>query len=161
MSEAVELIAQINASWRVVVVCGGKWGPRAWLVEHLIDGAWRGHIAATRSPAMLREMVQAWAGHIEADAAAILAALPARAHTRYGASVVKGKRAQAAETRAAAAAALKRVRVEAPAAAETPAAEARPVPASPATTRKRSAAGTTAAAFLRWREQNQNTLGRD
>jgi hypothetical protein len=82
MSEAVDIEIQINSDWRIVVVAGGLWGPRAWLLERLIDGAWCGQIAAIRSSAMLREFVKAKVGQVDADAAAQLAALPARIDIR-------------------------------------------------------------------------------
>jgi hypothetical protein len=133
-----DLIAQLNASWRVVLV-DRKTLRRAWLLQHMVDGAWCDK-AVVRSSEMLRWLVQAHAGPVDADAAAILTELPARVDLRVrGSSTIKrapGKRARAAEMRAAVAAraAEKRVRI-----------------AAGAGTRRAAAA---AAAFLTWRAEN-------
>lgn len=71
-------VAQINADWRVVVVSDrNAWKRPAWMIEHLVDGVWHGR-AAVRAAGMLRDMVQAYAGRVDAGAAEILAALPER-----------------------------------------------------------------------------------
>jgi hypothetical protein len=151
MSAAVDIEIQINSDWRIVVVSGGLWGPRAWLLEHLIDGEWCGEVAAIRASGMLREFVTAKVGTVDAVAAAQLAALAPRSDIG-GPKAPTGKRARAAEMRTAAP-------------ASSPASSPSPAPAIPASTNppdnpKRAAAGTTAADFLRWRaEQNQNTHG--
>jgi hypothetical protein len=106
MSEVVDIAIQINPSWRVVVVQGGKWGARAWLLQQSVEGVWCDK-AVVRASGMLRSMVQAWCGPVDEGAATTLAALPARSHMRYDTSAVR-KRAQAAETRAAAACHLAR-----------------------------------------------------
>jgi hypothetical protein len=104
MSESVD-ITQLNASWRVQIVVGGKWGRgRCWLLEKLVDNEWR-HVTATRSRAMLEWLVVP----ADADTAAQLAALPPRSDY-CGEPTIRGKRAQALETKAAAAAALKHLR---------------------------------------------------
>ena len=79
MSEAVTIVVQINARWRVIELSDcAAWRRKAWMVQDLADdGAWHNK-SAVRSAEMLREMVKAWAGPIDADAVAVLAALPAR-----------------------------------------------------------------------------------
>jgi hypothetical protein len=134
MTESVDIVAHLDAGRRVVLVSGRKdWGRPAWLIQTMVGGAWHDG-GVTRSSDMLRWL----AGPVDADAAAILAALPARVDLRVrGSSMIKrapGKRARAAELRAAVAvrAAEKRVRIAAPGAGTNRAAAA-------------------AAAFLTWR----------
>jgi hypothetical protein len=76
MSETVELIAQLNARWRVLRIEGRPgWGPPCWLIENP-GGNHRG--AVFRVSAMLRDYLTSRAGTIHPDAAAILEALPER-----------------------------------------------------------------------------------
>ena len=79
MSAAVDIVVQINSAWRVVLTHDqAAYRRKAWLVQkQLADGAWCTE-AVVRSVPMLREMVQAWAGAVDADAVPILAALPPR-----------------------------------------------------------------------------------
>jgi hypothetical protein len=127
MSEAVDTAIEINATLRVVVVCGGKWGKtRGWLLQRMVDGAWCDD-AIIRSAEMLRWLVQG----VDADAAAILTALPARCDFRTAAERVQ-KRKRPATKRAAV---------------------ARPARPAGAGTNRAAAA----AAFLTWRaEQKEN-----
>jgi hypothetical protein len=141
MSESVDTAIRINASWRVGVVCGGRWGKtRAWLIQRMVDGVWHDE-ACTRSADIVRGVVLGRAGAVDADAAAMLADLPARSDHRGSSTIaVRGKKEQAAETRAAAAAALKRVRTAAPVAGTNRAAAA--------------------AAFLHWRAQQKENAAK-
>jgi hypothetical protein len=72
------LIAQINESWRVLRIADRPgWGSPSWSIQQQVDGVWCGK-AVVRPAHMLREMVKAWCGRIDPDAAAILEALPKR-----------------------------------------------------------------------------------
>jgi hypothetical protein len=76
MSEAVELVAQINTEWRVVLIpAQGRTTP-AWSLERLAGDAWQGQ-GFIRSARMLRWLA-AGCGPIDEAAAAILEALPPR-----------------------------------------------------------------------------------
>jgi hypothetical protein len=73
------LIAQLNESWRVLRIAGGPpgCGPPFWSIERKIAGDWIGQ-ATFRTPGMILWFLHGRAGTIDPDAAAILAALPAR-----------------------------------------------------------------------------------
>jgi hypothetical protein len=92
MSETVTLIAQINAGWRVLRVAGRPgWGRPAWSLQRMADGGeWQG-VAVVRASHMLREMVRAWAGAVDAETAGILNALPQRCDIREPGSPPKPK----------------------------------------------------------------------
>jgi hypothetical protein len=66
MTSSSNLVAQLNQRWRVVIVSDDAWHDRA----------------AIRTSETLRALVQAQAGRVDADAAAILAALPERVDLR-------------------------------------------------------------------------------
>jgi len=78
-----ELVAQLNASWRVMLLWDGvKWSSRTWRLEKLVDGEWCNCIT-TRSADMLRWSIKGDAvGILDAGVPAILAALPARVDIR-------------------------------------------------------------------------------
>jgi hypothetical protein len=83
------LIAQINADWRVVLVHDqNAWRRPAWMIQRRMDdGAWHDQ-AAVRASGMLREIVGARVGHIDADTAKILEALPERVDVRLRPSAI-------------------------------------------------------------------------
>jgi hypothetical protein len=82
MSE-IDIVVQVSARWRVVVVSDrDAWRRPAWMLQHMVDDVWHDK-AAVRTSEMLRDLVQAHAGHVGA-AEAILAALPARVDHRGG-----------------------------------------------------------------------------
>jgi hypothetical protein len=159
MSESV-LIAQLNASWRVVLVEGpNPFGRRAcWLLQKLDDGAW-GNNSVVRSADLLRWLVKG-AGEIDPAAATVLAELPARCDVRLrtaaemeaeGAEKRAAAVARAAERRKAARAAVAaRLAAERAAAVARAAAEKARVNPAPGT--KRAAVAT---AFMQWRAQKQ------
>jgi hypothetical protein len=152
MSESV-LIAQLNASWRVVLVSGpNPFGRRAcWVLQNLVDGAWCDR-HAVRSAELLRWLVKA-AGPIDEAAAVALDNLPARSDIggpRPDPAIArKAAVARAAERRAAARAAVAARKAEERAAAAA-AEKARAAAAAAGTRRAR-----TAAAFLSWRSQKE------
>jgi len=71
------LVAQINPSWRVILVSDREpWKEwPAWMIQRLVDDTWRDQ-AAFRSAEMLRGFVKGRAGKIDPAARAILNALP-------------------------------------------------------------------------------------
>jgi hypothetical protein len=70
------LVAQLNPTWRIVRVEGPRWGMgAAWLIENVTDPRAG---AVIRMAHIVREFVLYKCGDIDADAAAILAALPKR-----------------------------------------------------------------------------------
>ena len=82
MTSSSNLVAQLNQRWRVVIVSDRvAWRRRAWLLQQLVDDAWHDR-AAIRTSETLRALVQAQAGRVDADADAILAALPERVDLR-------------------------------------------------------------------------------
>jgi len=82
MTSSESLAVQVNARWRVVVVSDRvAWRRRAWLLQHMVDDAWRDR-AAIRTAEALRALVKAHAGRVNAGVPAILAALPARVDIR-------------------------------------------------------------------------------
>lgn len=83
-----ELVSQLNASWRVVVLSDrDTWRRRAWSLEELVDGVWTCR-AAMRTSEGLRALVKRYAGHVDGDAAVILAALPERVDLRVRESTI-------------------------------------------------------------------------
>jgi hypothetical protein len=159
MSESsVALVAQLNASWRVVAVSGealGRRARRAWVVQqHNIEGEWQ-NVAVFRSSEMLRWFVQPRAGIVDEAAAVALDNLPARSDIggpRPDPAIArKAAVARAAERRAAARAAAAARKAEERAAAAAAAAEKARTAAAAAGTRR----ARTAAAFLSWRSQKE------
>ncbi|MCP1844500.1 hypothetical protein ACVIHI_002578 [Bradyrhizobium sp. USDA 4524] len=77
------LVAQLNANWRVMLLHDeGAWRCAAWSIEQLSDdGAWRGRYAV-RTHQMLLDVVQYRCGTVDPAAAAILATLPAYSYRR-------------------------------------------------------------------------------
>jgi hypothetical protein len=121
MSENVELVAQINAGWRIIVVPRDGRTQRSWEIQYLRSDGWHGR-ARTCAASMLAQFVLGWAGPVDVDAAATIAALPARSNVGGPRMPRAGKRQLAADRKAAAAAARKA------------AAAARPQPKAPAAT---------------------------
>lgn len=78
MSEAVELMAELNSDWRVVMLPVAPWRrSRAWCLQQRVAGDWQGkHIVRSRE--MLLNIVLGRAGTVDPLAAAVLAALPPR-----------------------------------------------------------------------------------
>jgi hypothetical protein len=77
-----DLVAQLNANWRVVIVSDrNAWLRPAWMIQHRLDDAWRDQ-AAVRASGMLRGLVKAYAGPVDAAAAKILDALQDRVDLR-------------------------------------------------------------------------------
>jgi hypothetical protein len=96
-SEAFALVAQINASWRVVRLHDDvDWKRPTWLIQQFVDGAWHWR-GAYRSAETLRWMLGHHVGPIAPDAAAILAALPARVDLPARPRVYKSKKRPRAE----------------------------------------------------------------
>ncbi|MDH2353483.1 hypothetical protein QCM80_22880 [Bradyrhizobium sp. SSUT112] len=82
MSEAVELLTNLNSDWRVVVLPAAPWRrSKAWCLQRRVAGDWQG-MGIVRSAAMLRELVLGRAGAVAPHAAAVLAALPPRVDVR-------------------------------------------------------------------------------
>jgi hypothetical protein len=82
------LVAQLNGNWRVVIVSDkNAWRRPAWMLQRLVDDTWRDH-AAVRASGMLRDLVKAHVGRVDADAAKILAALPERVDLRVRESAI-------------------------------------------------------------------------
>jgi hypothetical protein len=76
------LVAQLNERWRIVIVSDrAAWRRPAWMLQQLIDDAWQDH-TAVRASGMLRDLVRAYAGRVDASAAEILDALPKRVDLR-------------------------------------------------------------------------------
>jgi hypothetical protein len=76
------LVAQLNSEWRAVILSNSDaWRRPTWMLQHCVDDAWRDH-AAVRASGMLRGLVQAYVGRVDADAAKILDALPERVDLR-------------------------------------------------------------------------------
>jgi hypothetical protein len=76
-AETVTLICTIGESFRVLRIADRPgWGSPSWSIQRKVDGAWRGE-AMFRVSASLRDYLKARVD-IDADAAAILARLPAR-----------------------------------------------------------------------------------
>jgi hypothetical protein len=75
--ETVTLIVQIGEIFRVLRIADRPgWGAPSWSIQRKVDGAWRGE-AMFRVSASVREYLGARVA-IDADAAAILEALPKR-----------------------------------------------------------------------------------
>jgi hypothetical protein len=82
MSEAVDIVAQLNASWRIIVALDQvTWRRRSWVLQQLVEDVWCDR-AAARTGETLRSIALARAGSVDADAAAILDALPPRVDLR-------------------------------------------------------------------------------
>jgi hypothetical protein len=76
--ETVTLICALNEDWRIMRIADRPGcGPPFWSVERKIAGDWIGQ-ATFRTPGMILWFLEGRAGTIDADAAAILAGLPAR-----------------------------------------------------------------------------------
>jgi hypothetical protein len=87
-SNPVHLVAQLNDAWRVVIVSDrNAWRRPAWMLQLLVDGAWHDQ-AAVRASGMLRDIVRARVGRIDASAAKILDALPERVDLRVRESTI-------------------------------------------------------------------------
>jgi hypothetical protein len=71
---SANIAVQLNPSWRIVVAVPNRC--RSWALERLDGDVWKFQTSA--SGEMLRRLVPAWCGPIDADAAAILAQLPRR-----------------------------------------------------------------------------------
>lgn len=71
------VIAQLSADWRIVIISGNTWRRPTWMIQERLDDAWRDK-AAIRTREGLRALVQSYVGPVGADAADILAALPER-----------------------------------------------------------------------------------
>jgi hypothetical protein len=74
MTGRVELVAQLNPSWRIVVATLNRY--QSWALERLEGDVWTFQTAT--SGAMLRWLTPTWCGPIDGVAAAILAQLPKR-----------------------------------------------------------------------------------
>jgi hypothetical protein len=80
VTETVTLICTLNEDWRIVRIADRPGcGPPFWSVERKIAGDWIGQ-ATFRTPGMILWFLHGRVGTIDPDAAAILAALPARCH---------------------------------------------------------------------------------
>jgi len=75
MSKAPDIVVQLSAEWRIIAVLAVGWNRRAWSLECRAGDGWQGR-GMTRSADQLRRFVQAFAGRVDADAAAVLAQLP-------------------------------------------------------------------------------------
>ena len=162
MSDTV--IAQLNAAWRVTAILAKRMSGktyRAWQIECLAGDVWESTFV-TCSSEMLR-WCMGRAGPITDEAAARLAALPARSDIGTEPKVPPmGKREVARRAREAAAAQLRAAAPPAadnrPATAAPPAADNRPAMAAaprPAAARRRASV---AAAFLAWRAEREEAL---
>jgi hypothetical protein len=69
------LVAQLNASWRVIIDDDGK----QWILQRLHENGWRAR-SYCRTRYALENCVRLYAGEIDPEAVAILAALPSNAH---------------------------------------------------------------------------------
>ncbi|WP_338689300.1 MULTISPECIES: hypothetical protein [Bradyrhizobium] len=96
MSEAVEIVAALNSTWRVVVVPAARRFHRAWSLQRLVGDAWQGH-AMARTAELLRGLVLAYAGAVDEAAAGILATLPPRVD--FDAMISAEQRRKAAQAR--------------------------------------------------------------
>jgi hypothetical protein len=139
MSETVTLVAQLSAGWRVLLVANRPgWGRPTWLLQNMVDGAWC-DVALTRASGMLREIVLAKAGTVDAETAAILRDLPTRCDIREPGSPPKPKRKKRA--------------------AEAKAPVNPPTPEPAVRRMKRDAGGAkraaVVAAFMQWRSQKE------
>jgi hypothetical protein len=82
------LVAQLNERWRVVLVSDqNTWRRPAWMIQRMVDGAWRDQ-AAVRASGMLRDIVRAKVGRVDATAVKILDALPERVDVRMRGSAI-------------------------------------------------------------------------
>jgi hypothetical protein len=75
VSETVELVATINATWRLMKIAGGRWGSGAWHIQN-VDNDRAG--AIFRVSHMTRSFIAARCGPLDSGVADILAGLPDR-----------------------------------------------------------------------------------